>query len=49
MAAKSRSLDEAVDTLMDSDASWLLYRDEVSGSTNLLFRREDGSLGLAEG
>ena len=49
MAAKSRSLDEAVDVLMDSDAAWLLFRDEISGSTNLLFRRDDGSLGLAEG
>jgi putative sigma-54 modulation protein len=49
VAAKSRSLDEAVDALMDSNATWLLFRDEATGATNLLFRREDGSLGLAEG
>ena len=48
-AAKSMSVDEAVDQLSDSDASWLLFRDEATGSTNLLFRRPDGSLGLAEG
>jgi putative sigma-54 modulation protein len=49
LAAKSRSLDEAVDVLLDTNAPWLLFRDEVSGATNLLFRRDDGSLGLAEG
>jgi len=49
LAAKSQSLDEAVDALLDSDAAWLLFRDEATGATHLLFRRDDGSLGLAEG
>lgn len=49
LAAKSRSLDEAVDLIMDSEAAWLLFRDEATGATHLLFRREDGHLGLVEG
>lgn len=48
-AVKSRSLDEAVDQLVESGAAWLLYRDEATGATHFLFRRDDGHLGLVEG
>jgi putative sigma-54 modulation protein len=49
LAARSMDMDEAVEALNDSGQPWLLFRDSQGGGTHLLFRREDGSLGLAEG
>lgn len=47
-AVKSMSLDEAVDALEASAEPFLLFRDENSGSTSLLFRKADGTYGLNE-
>lgn len=47
-ASKPLSLEAAAAHLSASGEGFVLYRDAETGSTQLLFRREDGSIGLME-
>jgi putative sigma-54 modulation protein len=47
-ASKPLSLEAAAAHLSSSGEGFVLYRDAETGSTQLLFRREDGSIGLME-
>jgi putative sigma-54 modulation protein len=47
-ASKPMSLEAATALLAGSSTGFVLYRDADSGDAQLLFRREDGSIGLME-
>jgi putative sigma-54 modulation protein len=47
-SSKPMSLEDAAAMLSDSGDGFVLYKDARSGTAQLLFRREDGSIGLME-
>jgi putative sigma-54 modulation protein len=47
-AQKPMSVEDAVSLLADSKESFVLFTDALSGQPQVLFRRDDGSLGLME-
>ncbi len=47
-SSKPMSLEDATSMLAESGEGFVLYRDARSGEAQLLFRREDGSIGLME-
>jgi putative sigma-54 modulation protein len=48
LATKPMSLEAATAMLAASGEGFVLYKDALSGGAQLLFRREDGSIGLME-
>ncbi len=47
-SSKPMSLEDAAAMLSESGEGFVLYKDARSGTAQLLFRREDGSIGLME-
>ncbi len=47
-ASKPMSLEDAVSLLAETKDGFVLYKDALSGEAQLLFIREDGTLGLME-
>jgi putative sigma-54 modulation protein len=47
-ASKPMSVEDAVSLLADSKESFVLFTDALTGQPQVLFRRDDGSLGLME-
>lgn len=47
-ATKPMSMEDAASLLADAKESFVLYKDALSGQAQVLFRRDDGSLGLME-